>query len=59
MLYGAEDAVCFEIDTKYINNINKNNLWAERKIPKCQTCWFTQSAGLKRLMEAAYSLQHP
>jgi hypothetical protein len=45
MLYGAQVAVCFEINTKHINAV-----WAERIIPKCQTCWCTKPVVFKRLM---------
>jgi len=45
MLYGAEVAVCSEINTKQINAV-----WAECIILKRQTCWCTEPGGLKRLM---------
>jgi hypothetical protein len=34
MLYGAEVAVCYEINTKRINTV-----WIERRILECETCW--------------------
>ena len=33
MLYGAEFAVCSQINTKHINTV-----WAERTVVECQTC---------------------
>ena len=42
MLYGAEDAVCSEINTKDINTV-----WAERTIVECQTVGAPSSRILK------------
>jgi len=45
MLYGAEVAVCSEINTEQVNTV-----WAERRILKCYTCWCMKPVGFKRLM---------
>jgi len=44
MLYGAEVAVCFQINTEHINTV-----WAECVILNFLTCWCTKPEGLERL----------
>jgi len=47
MLYGAEFAVCSEINSKQINTV-----WAECIILNCYTCCCTKPVGFKRLMSS-------
>ena len=44
MLYGAEVAVCSELNTVQINTV-----WAECIILKLKICWCTKLVGFKRL----------
>jgi len=46
MLYGAEVAVCSEINTKHINT-----LWAEYQFLDF-SCWCTQPGGFKRFIQS-------